>query len=97
MLVDIEIMVEAEEENNTDEKLEDLDIELEGVNQNGRSGTKKEFVSIPVNTNQIVMLQEMEDGHCLVFFSESFPPVTAKKGKEKLKQKINNGIREFYG
>jgi hypothetical protein len=96
MLVDIEIMVEAEEENDTDEKLEDLDIELEGINQNG-SGTKKEFVSIPVNTNQIVMLQEMEDGHCLVFFSESFPPVTAKKEKEKLKQKINNAIREFYG
>jgi len=96
MLLDIEIMVETEGENNKDEKLEDLDIELEGVNQNG-SGTKKEFVSIPVNTNQIVMLQEMEDGHCLVFFSESFPPVTAKKGKEKLKQKINKNIKSVYG
>jgi hypothetical protein len=96
MLVDIEIMVEGEEENDTDEKLEDLDIELEGVNQNGNS-SNREFVSIPVNTNQITMLQEMEDGHCLMFFSDSFPPVTAKKGKEKLKQKINNSIREFYG
>lgn len=97
MLVDIEIMVESEDNDvNENEKLEDLDIELEGVNQNG-SGTKKEFVSIPVNTNQIVMLQEMEDGHCLVFFSESFPPVTAKKSKEKLKQKINKNIKSVYG
>jgi len=41
MLVDIEIMVEAEEENNTDEKLEDLDIELEGVNQKWKKWYKE--------------------------------------------------------
>lgn len=94
MLVDVEIMVEAENQEQEDEKLEDLDIELEGVESNGKA---QEFRSIPVNTTQITMIQEMEDGHCLVFFSESFPPVTAKRSKDKLKEYINNQIKDFYG
>lgn len=94
MLVDVEIMVEMEDQREDREKLEELGVELEGVEN---EETKKEFKSIPVNTHQIVMLQPMQDDHCLIFFSESFPPVTAKKSKDELKEKINNKIEGMYG
>lgn len=108
MLLDIEIMVEKEDSRGNGEKgaqketLEDIDLELEGVGegeeeQNKQNKNEGEFHSIPVNTQQITMIQEMKDGHSLVFFGNQFPPVTARLGKKKLKAKINKNIYKYYG